>query len=450
MKISPFFAFLGLFGLTIACSNLVSHTEGENSYPKAIQAVNVGDAKSHKSQVLMYYANETIVKGQYSNDYNRIVTALKNNREALKDLNVPDKDLDQLSADLQTYGETIEADKSCLTSLIDFEVEALKKNICDNPKNKNLGLIVFRSSLLQEGRFLYCKPGGGAQVVEFPALKSSALANNLQKYPLLDSNPAVYSPTLVAALLQTADTFDFKKEKSSINLVIKSHGKSNIGQKSNGKDLTDLDSILVAPRIPITWNQVPGQNDREKQKNIVQIFWDNMKKIGRVPKFSCPSQATMNKFSLLGSGDGLGAEGFATEGFSAEGFGAEGFGTEGFGAEGFGAEGFESLGTTLGQENGWITKRAFLTILKESRFNFPVIVTESCDSYWGDVVAESKLPLSNVGTIFGSGKNTNADPNASTVDYLNVSYNQVFQSFYADPEAHFSNTFQSELQKISN
>ena len=423
--------------IAAACSSGV----GSESQTAGLEKIMVSDnAKVHKKQVLVYYANETVNKGAYSDSYNKIVTALKTSGEVLKKLGIQEQDQKKVEMDLKMYGQRVEEDKSCLSSLIDFEVQNIQKNICGNPKNKYLGLAVFRSTLMQEkgGLFMYCKPQQGAQIAGFPALSKAALTKVFERYPVAKSNPASYSGTLIAALNQTAAVFDMKD--TSINLVIRSHGLAREGAVYNRKTLSDLDSILVSPRIPIMWESLPGETDLEKKTAVVKLFLDNMRKLGRVPKSSCPSREIMSqRFSLLGS------EGFSAEGFSAEGFSAEGFSAEGFSAEGFSTEGFKTLSQASAQAQGWITKRFLLQTLERSNFSYPVVLTESCDSYWGKVIRESGIRLPNVKMMIGAQEKKASNPSRSTVDYLNVNYIRLFNKYFNNTNRYFSDSFVEEI-----
>jgi hypothetical protein len=480
-----------LGALSLACKP-EKRSEDSNAKGLVVSAA-MGETAGAGSQVVLYYANETVPRGPYATSYRRIVNALKNNRSVImagpKLDDDPQKDerkKDKLSKDLEIYAQRIEDDKACFASLVDEEVAELTKALCDDPANKNVSLVVFRSTLMQEGRFIYCQPGQGAKSEAFTELARIQKVRSAS--PIVDSNPAVYAGTLMAAIRQMESALKLEKGKAQINLILKSHGYSLAGKKgSGGKVFNDLDhSIVAVPRLPIYWSHIGGKDatSEDKQKIIIEIFKGALQELGRVPRPSCPPTRSqgyalgseglgaegmgVEGMGIEGMGiEGMGIEGMGIEGMGIEGMGAEGMGIEGMGIEGMGAEGMgaeriagsqggttEALVASTKHSGGWITKRLFLQMLANAGHAFPVVLTESCSSYWGDAIktfkAESQTELP-IGYIVGSGKDDprKASYGASTVAYKNIDYAVLLPKVLAEPSKPFAEVFIAYLNGVA-
>lgn len=171
------------------------------------QGVNVGDASGRhgKTEVLVYYANETAPSGEEATNYNRMIAALEKHSKT------------------RFIAERLSKDTHLFPLIVDEETKDLKEFLCSKKNKAGTALIIFTNRGVRNGVIEYCRNGEAVKTLKYDFM--AYLTKNdtgIEGDFRAENNPLANLKALERAL--EIVRWKFIPTKYLYSLVTKSHG----------------------------------------------------------------------------------------------------------------------------------------------------------------------------------------------------------------------------------
>lgn len=202
---------LGFLVLALSAALLLAmgcrETVTDSQLDSLDKGVNVGNAydRHGKTEVLIYYANETAPSGEEATNYSRMIAALDKHPKT------------------KFIAERLLKDTHLFPLIVDKETKDLKDNLCSRKNKTGTALIIFTNRGVRNGVIEYCRNGGEVKTLKYDYIGYlKKYATGMEGDFRAENNPLANLKSLERAL--EIVRWKFVPTRYLYNLVTKSHG----------------------------------------------------------------------------------------------------------------------------------------------------------------------------------------------------------------------------------